>query len=128
MPRTMIEYGLLLLVASGLLFSQYLLKVGVQQRGPLSLGSVGQVGGVIWQILTTPALLAGYAVSGATALVWVVILSRLQLSFAAPTMTAMYFILLLAISALVLGEAVSVWRWAGTLLIIAGIGLISKAA
>ena len=47
-------------------------------------------------------------------------------SHASPTLTGIYFVLLLFASTVVLQEQVSPLRWGGTLLIVLGILLISK--
>lgn len=127
MARFLGQYLLLLLTASGLLVSQLLLKQGAKSGGAISLTSLAQLGGLIRQILTSPLLLLGYGLSGFTALLWLVILSRLEVSYAAPMLTAIYYVLLLLTSALVLREGVTLGRWIGTLLIIAGIAVIARA-
>lgn len=128
MSRLAGQYGLLLLTACGLLVSQLLLKRGAQAGGAISITSLTQLGNLIRQILTSPLLLLGYGLSGFTALVWLIILSRLDLSYAAPMLTAIYYVLVLLTSALVLREAVTPWRWAGTLLVVIGIALISRTS
>jgi drug/metabolite transporter (DMT)-like permease len=79
------------------------------------------------RILTTPTLFLGYVLSFATGLLWLVILSRVDLSYAVPLMTGIYFLLLLLTSTLVLREAVTPVHWLGTLLILAGIALTARS-
>jgi drug/metabolite transporter (DMT)-like permease len=81
---------------------------------------------LIQQALSNPLLIIGLGLSGAMGAIWLVILSRLELSFAAPMLGAMYYVLLLAATAVVLGERVSYARWAGAILVVAGITLISR--
>jgi drug/metabolite transporter (DMT)-like permease len=71
-------------------------------------------------------LLTGYILSFLTGFIWLAVLSRMNLSYAAPMMTATYFMLLLLTSALVLREVVTPAHWAGTLLIISGMFLIAR--
>lgn len=125
MTRNLSQYLQVLGVATGMVASQLLLKRGMTSTGPISLSLEG-VAGLIRAILSTPALIAGYLVGGVTTLVWLVVLSRLELSFAAPLVSALYFILLLLASRLFAAESVSPWRWAGTLLLVAAIFLISR--
>ena len=122
-----LEYGQLVLVALGMLLSQMLLKRGMGEGGALPLSVVG-VAELIRQILTTPTLLVGYGIGGITTLAWLVTLSRLDLSLASPTLTGIYFVLLLLSSAFILREDVSLWRWGGTLLIIVGIVVMARGA
>jgi multidrug transporter EmrE-like cation transporter len=56
-----------------------------------------------------------------------VILSRVDLSYAVPLMTGIYFLLLLLTSTLVLRESVTPAHWLGTLLILAGIALTTRS-
>jgi len=128
MYRLFVQYSLLLSIAVGLLASQLLVKQGVSRGGALSVTSLAEFGHLIRYMLTTPAVLLGYGVSGVTAILWLVILSRMELSYAAPMLTAIYSVLLLAASALVLHEAVTPTRWIGVLLVIIGIMCLSKTS
>jgi multidrug transporter EmrE-like cation transporter len=120
------DYVLVLLAALGLLGSQLLLKEGTRHTGAISLNTIDDFVSLVRQILTTPLLVAGYGVSAITAVFWLVVVSRLDLSLAVPLLSATYYVLLLLTSSILLGETVSVWRWTGTLLIVAGIFLLSK--
>ena len=116
--------GLLALVAAMSCANQLFLKAGVTQGGPISVSLEGFVV-LIRRILTTPLILAGYALGAVTNLVWLTALSRFEISFAAPVMASLYFVFLLASSALVLGESVGPNR-VGTALIIAGMLLVGR--
>ena len=120
------RYVLIVAAAFGALLSQTLMKHGLNQGGPIMVANVSEFVGLILRILTTPALLVGYILSFLTGFVWLAVLSRMNLSYAAPMMTATYFMLLLLTSALVLREVVTPAHWAGTLLIISGMFLIAR--
>ena len=120
------RYMLILVAAFGALLSQTLMKQGLNQGGPIMVANVTQFVALILRILTTPPLLIGYILSFLTGFIWLAILSRMNLSYAAPLMTATYFMLLLLTSALVLREVVTPAHWAGTLLIISGMFLIAR--
>ena len=120
------RYALILVAAFGALVSQTLMKQGLNQGGPIMVANVAQFIALILRILTTPPLLIGYILSFLTGFIWLAILSRMNLSYAAPLMTATYFMLLLLTSALVLREVVTPAHWAGTLLIISGMFLIAR--
>ena len=126
MARSLAEYALVVLVACSACASQILLKQGMKAGGAVSLTNLGQVTGLVRQILTSPLLLLGYSLSALTALLWLMLLSRLDLSFAALMVNAIFYVLLLLSSALFLREAITPWRWAGALLIVAGAMLISR--
>ena len=127
MAQFVAEYLPLFLVSLGALTSQLLMKQGMSQGGPLALTGFDQVIVLIQRILSTPVLLVGYGLSFVTGLLWLVVLGRSELSYALPLTTGMYFVLTLLISTLVLGEAVTTLRWAGTLLILGGIALVARA-
>ena len=118
---------LIVVAASGALVSQLLMKHGLNQGGPITIDGLHQFFGLFQRILTTPPLLAGYVLSFLSGLVWLAILSRMNLSYAAPLMTAVYFILLLMASSLLLRESVTAVNWLGAALIAAGIFLIGRA-
>ena len=120
------RYVLIFVAACGALLSQTLMKQGLKEGGPITVGSLNQVVDLILRILTTPVLLTGYILSFLTGFIWLAVLSRMNLSYAVPMMTATYFILMLATSTLVLREVVTPVHWAGTLLIIAGMFLIAR--
>jgi drug/metabolite transporter (DMT)-like permease len=123
------RYGaqLLLLVAVAALTcaNQLFLKAGVSRGGPIAMNLDGLMM-LLRRIFTTPLILAGYALGALTNLVWLTALSRFEVSFAAPVMASLYFVFLLAASALVLGESVGSNRWLGTLLIVAGMFLVGR--
>jgi len=120
------RYALIVVAAFGALLSQTLMKQGLNQGGPIMVANVAQFVALILRILTTPPLLIGYILSFLTGFIWLAVLSRMNLSYAAPMMTATYFMLLLLTSALVLREVVTPAHWAGTLLIISGMFLIAR--
>ena len=120
------RYILIVVAAFGALLSQTLMKQGLNQGGPIMVANVAQFVALILRILTTPPLLIGYILSFLTGFIWLAVLSRMNLSYAAPLMTATYFMLLLLTSALVLREVVTPAHWAGTLLIISGMFLIAR--
>ena len=120
------RYALIIVAAFGALLSQTLMKQGLNQGGPIMVANVTQFIALILRILTTPLLLTGYILSFLTGFIWLAVLSRMNLSYAAPMMTATYFMLLLLTSALVLREVVTPAHWAGTLLIISGMFLIAR--
>ena len=120
-----VQLLLLVAVAAMTCANQLFLKAGVSKGGPIGISIEGLVV-LIRRIFTTPLILVGYALGGLTNLVWLAALSRFEISFAAPVMASLYFVFLLAMSALVLGEAVGSNRWLGTALIVAGMFLVGR--
>ncbi len=122
------RYSLILIAAFGALISQLLMKHGLNQGGPITGFSPGQFVMLIQRILTTPVLFIGYVLAFVSGLIWLIVISRLNLSYAVPLMTGTYFILLLFTSSFVLREVAPVSHWIGALLIVAGIFLITRSS
>ncbi|MFT5223867.1 MAG: undecaprenyl phosphate-alpha-L-ara4N flippase subunit ArnF [Glaciecola sp.] len=99
---------------------QLLLKAGMDRVGELS---VGQIGTLIGQVLTTWQLLVGLAVFGASSIFWLITLSRVPLSTAYPIVSLSY-VAILGLSWVLLGERPSLTVWVGALLIMCGVSLI----
>jgi multidrug transporter EmrE-like cation transporter len=74
----------------------------------------------------SPFIIFGLALYGLSAVLWVVLLSKLDLSVAYPALSLGY-ILILLISVFFLGEQVSLARFAAVLLIMAGIFLLFRS-
>jgi multidrug transporter EmrE-like cation transporter len=108
--------------------SQVAMRLALVGSSPIELDSVDGLWELVVKIVTTPLLLVGYSLQLANAVLWVVILSRMEISLAAPIMIGIYFAMLMIASALVLGEAVSPIRLAGTALVGVGVWLISRSA
>ncbi len=100
--------------------AQLLLKMGV---GAARAGS-GASAGLTY--LLSPWVVAGLALYGLGAMVWLYVLARLPLSAAYP-FVGLGFILTMVLGSVALGESLSVLRVAGTLLIAIGCVLVSRS-
>ncbi len=78
------------------------------------------------EVLFTPWVLLGFVLYGASALIWLFVLARLDLSVAYP-LVGLGFVATMAIGKYVLGEPVGATRMAGTLLICVGVILLAKS-
>ncbi len=114
---------LLLILISVLLGAagQVLLKMGALRVG------ASEVGLLLWRIVTSPHILAGFALYGAASVLWIVVLSRAPLSLAYPLLSLGYVIVLMA-SAYLFGETIPAVRVAGVAAIILGLVLVSSSA
>lgn len=107
--------------------AQFALKVGAsapQVRTAISGG--GSITDRILAFATTPMLVLGLTVYAISAFTWILVLSKLDLSFAYP-FVGLGFILTFAIGTMVLGESFSAARLAGTLLIACGAVLVARS-
>jgi len=102
---------------------QFLIKFGVNRLGGLEkLGLVG----FLTRSFLSPFIISGLALYALSAVLWVILLSKLDLSVAYPALSIGY-VLILLVSMLFLGEQVSLMRFAGVLLIMVGIAIVFRS-
>lgn len=92
-----------------------LLKIGsrsVNFEGPLWTIALGY--------LTSPVIIAGFAVYAMAALVWVYCLSAFDLSYVT-FVSSVQYVLLILVSILVFQEQISMMKWSGTVIIMIGV-------
>ena len=105
--------------------SQLLMKKGVESMGGVHLTNT-QITVEIIKIFTNPYIIIGLFAIGISSLVWLHVLSKLDLSFAYPFVSISYIIIIF-FGWLVFHEAVSALRVAGVAFIGAGVVLISRS-
>ena len=107
--------------------AQLTLKHGMTQvthHGDLPLDLKAPVASVR-RVASNLSVILGLVIFVLSAAAWLVVLSRVSLSFAYPFVSLTY-VLILLFDRLVLHEGVSALRWGGVALIIGGILLISR--
>jgi len=108
----------IVLAVSGQLFiKQGMNKVGSFSGAPLSQFFI--------KAFSSPLVIIGLVLYVISAAIWVMVLSKVDLSFAYP-MLSLGYVLILIFSAIYLGETISILRIVGVLLIIAGIIFIYR--
>ena len=128
LPRkgTPMLFALILLSVALAATAQITLKHGMNQvamhGGPLDLKAPVAS---FKRVSANAAVWFGLATFVVSAAVWLLVLSRVSLSFASPFASLTYVIILL-FDCLILHEPVSGLRWGGVALIIAGILLVSR--
>ena len=109
------------------------------------VGSIGQVilkkgGGVIkeltwsWgnliiffkEIVTNFHVLSWVVLGGLSGLLWIVAVSKLDISFATPVALSLGIVLAMVLAQIFLGEQVSLIKWLGAVVIILGILLLAS--
>jgi multidrug transporter EmrE-like cation transporter len=115
--------GIVIAVLTGAL-AQTLMKLGTRQ--------VGSFGGLpffqyLFRLLTTPLVLVAIASYGFGVIFYMFMLSRLDLSFLYPVMTALGLVFTSLISALLLGEQLSPLRLGGIALMVAAVFFVSQS-
>jgi multidrug transporter EmrE-like cation transporter len=89
------------------------------------IGYQGNLLGVIPHMLTSPIIILGFLGYFVSSLLWLLILSRVELSYAYP-MISLGYIFVVFFSWLFFKEPVSLLRWMGVILICFGVSLVAK--
>ena len=106
-------------------FAQIILKIGMSGSNIQSTLDVNASGwSTLSQAFVSPYVLAGLAMYGLGAILWLFVLARLDVSMAYP-FVGLGFILTMLLGFLLLGEVLSILRIVGTLLVLIGVTLIS---
>lgn len=108
-------------------FSVLLLSVGLNAAGQLlfKAASLAQADGTIVDMFFHLETWAGLVLYGLSAVAWLWVLSRAQLSYAYPVL-ALSFPMVVGLSAVLFGESVSLTRWVGTGLILVGVAYLAR--
>ena len=101
------------------------MKYGLIRTGGLSSESFGLAGAWI-QVLTDPYILIGFALYGVASLLWLRVLSELELSLAYPLVSLSY-VFSLIIGRWLFQDHVSFIRIVGVILICLGAFLVSRS-
>ncbi|MBX2998562.1 MAG: hypothetical protein KF893_08645 [Caldilineaceae bacterium] len=104
---------------------QTLLKLGVTQPGDGGIAAFNPLA-IIIMIFKSPLMMGGLLLYGVGALSWIMVLSRMNLSYAYPFL-ALNFVLVALVSKIVLGEAIPLMRWIGIAFICVGIVAIANS-
>jgi drug/metabolite transporter (DMT)-like permease len=102
---------------------QFVIKTGVNRIGKISLTE--NLFGNILRALTSWVIIGGFGLYFLSAVLWIIILSRAELSWAFPILSLSYVITVL-VSPILLNESFSLQRLMGTLVICFGVYLVSR--
>lgn len=115
---------LVMLSVGPAVIGQLVLKSAIETLG-ITPDTTG-VPGYLARVLTTPAVIGALSLYGLSALIWTVVLSKLDLSLAYP-MVSMGYVLVVFFSWLILKEPISLMRFAGLAVICIGVVMISRS-
>ena len=104
---------------------QILLKIGMNKIGEINISSASSVGHLFTGIVKSPTVLVGLFLYAISAVLWLIVISSVDLSFAYPFIGLTY-VLILVVSKFVLKEDVNPIRWIGTAIITIGVVVISR--
>ena len=102
-----------------------LLAKGMRPVGDLTEAPSHRVGGMVARALSNPWLILGVALQASFFVIYLLLLSRADVSLVLP-LTAVDYIVVAVLAQYLLGESVTMIRWAGMGLIVAGVGLLSR--
>jgi drug/metabolite transporter (DMT)-like permease len=122
------RYSLLIIVVSVSLgvVGQLSLKVGMNRVGAIDAASLARPMETLAQVVSTPLVWLGLGCYGVSALLWLVILSRLELSRAYLMLASMY-VLIPLVSWLFLGERIPPMRWLGMIVVVVGVVIVARS-
>jgi undecaprenyl phosphate-alpha-L-ara4N flippase subunit ArnF len=117
------SYLLLFLTAICVAAANLLMKAGLLRMGPSFAWSLVQAKALSQQ----PMFLAGILITGLAALIWLRILSRQSLATIYPVFVSLTYILMVVGEMYFFQEKVSLQKFAGFGIIIAGIAVVARA-
>jgi len=106
--------------------AQVLMRRGMQQVGSLETRAPVELLAYFWRALCNPWVIAGTVMSAVFYFAFLAVLSWAEVSVALP-LTALEYIIVAFLGIVVLGETVPTLRWAGIVLVVAGVVLIGLA-
>jgi drug/metabolite transporter (DMT)-like permease len=106
--------------------SQVLMRRGMQQVGSLETWAPLELLAYFWRALCNPWVIAGTLMSAVFYFAFLAVLSWAEVSVALP-LTALEYIIVAVLGISLLREVVPPLRWAGIVLVAAGVVLISLA-
>ncbi|MBD2246374.1 EamA family transporter [Nostoc sp. FACHB-888] len=114
------EFSLLLMSVLASVGGQFFLKAGALKLGRVHIGNVVSH---ILSIITTPELVLGLACYGLGALAYIMLLTRVSLSIAGPSISLVYVFSVL-LGYFIFRETISVTRLIGLSFIVGGVILV----
>lgn len=105
----------LILLSIGLAMTgQMCLKFGMNQMGKVELPAL------LVKMATSPLIITGLTFYAVAAVLWMIVLSKVNLSYAYPFL-GLTFVGMLFLTKFIFHEDISLWRWIGALLIFIGV-------
>jgi multidrug transporter EmrE-like cation transporter len=107
--------------------AQLMLKAGASSVGPLVAGAGRDWAGTASRLALHPGIAGGLACYALSVVLWIVALSRVEVSVAYPMLSIGYIVNAL-LAWWLFGEALSAQRWLGIGFIIVGVVLVARSA
>ncbi len=110
---------LILLTIALAMTGQVFLKFGMDGIGKPGLMSM------LSKMATSPIILTGLSFYAFSAILWMIVLSNVELSFAYPFL-GLTFVGMLFLTKYIFHEEINMWRWAGTIMIFVGVMISAR--
>jgi len=104
---------------------QVALKAGMNQVGRIENLDFTKPMQIFGPALTQPLVWIGLAAYALSAMFWLIVLSRFDLSYAYPMLASMYLVIPI-VSHVFLKESIPPLRWVGMLVVLIGVILVSR--
>jgi drug/metabolite transporter (DMT)-like permease len=101
---------------------QFMMKAGINKIGKIDLS---QFFAFLPRVVTSGFVIGGFVAYAVSAALWIVVLSRAELSWAFP-MVSLSYVLTAILSPVLLGESFSAQRFIGILVICFGVFLVGR--
>ncbi|HVF54386.1 MAG TPA: EamA family transporter [Actinomycetota bacterium] len=124
---SVISLGFLLVSVTLAVGGQLMLKAAMDDIGRIGTAEVANLGDTVLRAAKEPKLWTGLILFGVSALFWLVVLSRVDLSVAYPVVGLSYIVVVTA-ARFVFHENVPALRWLGVLVIAVGIALVGLSS
>lgn len=122
MPKIII----FVLVASITVISQIFLKKGMRLIGNINILNFQDFLAFIGKLIQNKYIIIGLFLSGISAFIWLIVISKIDLTSAFPVTSGLFYVILFFSSWAFLGESITLVKIFGVASIIFGIFLISK--
>jgi multidrug transporter EmrE-like cation transporter len=120
---TLFSFGMLVVSVVFAVAGQFTLKTAMNEVGRIGATELAAAGDTFFRTLKEPRLWLGLTLFGISAMFWLVVLSRVDLSVAYPFVGLSYIIVVL-LSRLFLNEQVTALRWLGVVVVAIGIAIV----
>ncbi len=105
-------------------YSQLIMRWQVSLAGPLPAGGTDKIFFIL-RLLGNPWVLSGIFATFLAGVSWMLAMTKFEISYAFPW-ASLNFVLILLFSVLLFGESVTAPKVIGTILVMAGIGVLAK--
>lgn len=124
---SLISFAILLVSVGFAVAGQVMLKAAMDRVGRIGSAQLQAVGDTFMKAASEPRLWVGLFLFGVSALFWLVVLSRVDLSLAYP-FVGLSYVVVVAFGRFVLNENVPALRWIGVFVVAIGIALVGLSS